>query len=172
MLLGCLVKFLTEEKILPRRGAAMPMEIQDFATDSLGGVLHWMWRAWLCLLFSLGESAILSVESRDYTSYCSWRNVSLLGVLWSTEEEIWVIYVLFLHIVHIYTLWIYYIQDMSLQYFIWLFSCLWFRISIGFCGYRRYRGSYEYFVLYIFYVFLQVSDGFWTHYIIHTLIII
>ena len=41
------------------------------------------------------------------------------------------------------------------KYFICLFSCLCFRISIGFCGYRRYRRPYEYFILHIFYVFLQ-----------------
>ena len=46
----------------------MPMEIQDFATDFLGGMLHVRWKAWL-YLFSLGESTTSSVETRDYTIY-------------------------------------------------------------------------------------------------------
>ena len=64
------------------------------------------------LIIIPGESATLSVENRNYTFYCSWRNVSLFGVLWFTEKELWVIYVLFYSLyIFIHCNDIYYFQD-------------------------------------------------------------
>ena len=87
MLLGCLVKFLSVERILPRRGATMPMEIQDFATDSLGGVLYWMWIGLdvesmvMLIIFSGRKYYFVCGEQRLYNHLFMKECSSIFGIL-------------------------------------------------------------------------------------------
>ena len=68
----CVMPFLV---IFYRENAAMPMELQDFATSFLSGMLHGRWGAWLCLfsprgmLFYLWSSKIIQEKTWNSLKY-------------------------------------------------------------------------------------------------------
>ena len=80
----CVMPFLA---IFYRENAAMPIEVQDFATGFLSGMLHGKWRAWLCLFFSK-KNAIFGVQ-RVYKKKHEivWNMMMIHGYAYFLQEE-------------------------------------------------------------------------------------